>query len=72
MIDRGLVSAGYTYLLLDDGWAAFRDENGLQQANSTRFPSGIPELTAYAHSRGLKVGIYRSVLHVHYVLIKEC
>ncbi|KAF3008309.1 hypothetical protein E8E14_006230 [Neopestalotiopsis sp. 37M] len=61
MIDRGLVAAGYNYLLLDDGWAAYRDENGLQQANATRFPDGIVGITDYAHERGLKVGIYRFV-----------
>lgn len=61
MIDRGLVAAGYNYLLLDDGWAAYRDESGLQQANSTRFPDGIVGITDYAHERGLKVGIYRFV-----------
>ncbi|ETS86073.1 hypothetical protein PFICI_04098 [Pestalotiopsis fici W106-1] len=58
LIDHGLVTAGYNYLLLDDGWAAYRDENGLQQANSTRFPSGIVGITDYAHERALKVGIY--------------
>ncbi|KAH8680798.1 glycoside hydrolase superfamily [Xylariales sp. PMI_506] len=58
MISKGLASAGYNYLLIDDGWAAYRDTSGRQQANATRFPSGMEGVAKYAHARGLKVGIY--------------
>ena len=35
-----------------------RDSEGRLQADSTRFPHGIPWLADYMHSRGLKLGIY--------------
>lgn len=59
MLQKGLLAAGYSYLLLDGGWSSFRDENGLQQANATRFPDGISSIADYAHDRGLRLGIYR-------------
>jgi hypothetical protein len=45
---------------MDEGWqAATRDSTGRQQANSTKFPSGLSSLASYVHSLGLKIGIYR-------------
>lgn len=36
-----------------------RDSYGQLVANRTRFPSGIPALADYLHSKGLKLGIYQ-------------
>jgi hypothetical protein len=60
LVSSGLAKAGYEYLILDEGWQALtRDGNGRQQANATKFPSGIPALADYVHKLGLKIGIYR-------------
>lgn len=60
LVSTGLLKAGYNYLVLDDGWQSFsRDANGRQQANSTRFPSGIKGLADRVHKMGLKLGVYR-------------
>nr|XP_006815607.1 PREDICTED: alpha-N-acetylgalactosaminidase-like [Saccoglossus kowalevskii] len=63
MIDRiasgGYKDVGYEYVNLDDCWMSHeRDENNRLTANSTRFPNGIKSLADYAHSKGLKLGIY--------------
>eukprot|EP01120_Amphizonella_sp_Union-15-10_P005007 TRINITY_DN15748_c0_g1_i1.p1 TRINITY_DN15748_c0_g1~~TRINITY_DN15748_c0_g1_i1.p1 ORF type:complete len:414 (-),score=38.31 TRINITY_DN15748_c0_g1_i1:152-1393(-) len=58
MISNGLVSLGYNHILLDDCWAGPRLENHTITADQTRFPSGIPALADYLHSRGLKLGLY--------------
>jgi hypothetical protein len=61
MRDRGLLAAGYTYLNVDDCWAAVdRDAEGRLQANATSFPSGMGALGSYLHERGLRFGIYSS------------
>ena len=59
MISSGMRDAGYTYVNLDAGWAAGRDSHGKPIASPNKFPSGIANLSAYLHSRGLKFGIYR-------------
>lgn len=58
MVSKGLVDAGYEYIVIDDGWQIARDENGKIIADSTRFPEGIKFLADYIHSKGLKFGIY--------------
>ena len=56
---NGMRAAGYTWLLLDDGWAASsRLPNGSLAANAAAFPSGIASLVSYAKTRGLDVGLY--------------
>lgn len=60
LASSGLAKAGYEYVILDEGWQALtRDGNGRQQANATKFPSGITALADYIHKLGLKIGIYR-------------
>src|SRR5581483_7532859 len=56
----GLRAAGYQYVDIDDGWASSRDSNGVIQAYSIsgKFPHGIPWLSDYVHSLGLKLGVY--------------
>jgi len=58
IVELGLNKLGYTYVNLDDCWAAGRDERGVLYADKVRFPSGIGSLSNYIHSKGLKFGIY--------------
>jgi hypothetical protein len=56
---NGMRAAGYVYVNLDDNWmASTRDGNGNLQADPSKFPSGIKSLADYAHSKGMKLGIY--------------
>ena len=43
---------------LDDCWQVTRDAQGIIQPDPTAFPSGIPALADYIHSRKLKFGLY--------------
>jgi len=59
MISSGMKDAGYTYLVLDDGWMAMeRDNNGNLVPDPKKFPGGIKTLIDYVHSKGLKFGLY--------------
>ncbi|XP_004700751.1 alpha-N-acetylgalactosaminidase [Echinops telfairi] len=62
MADRlaqdGWRDLGYKYLNIDDCWIGGRDNQGNLVADPKRFPNGIPFLADYAHSLGLKLGIY--------------
>ncbi len=58
-VSQGLKEAGYTYIVMDDGWMAKeRDAKGNLVADPQKFPSGIKALADYVHSKGLKLGIY--------------
>jgi len=55
----GLKDAGYQYVVIDDLWEADRrDAHGRLRWDESKFPSGIPALADYMHSKGLKFGIY--------------
>src|SRR5215212_11353417 len=42
MISTGMKDAGYTYLVLDDGWMAMeRDSSGNLVADPVKFPHGL-------------------------------
>jgi alpha-galactosidase len=58
MVSTGLRDAGYQYLNLDDCWQVKRNKMGEIIEDKDRFPSGIKSLSEYAHSKGLKFGIY--------------
>jgi len=59
IISSGMKEAGYTYIVLDDGWMAKeRDANGNLVADPQKFPSGMKALADYIHSKGLKFGLY--------------
>jgi alpha-galactosidase len=73
MVESGLISHGWTYINIDDFWEnhiptnnkdvqdlvkPFRDEKGFIVPN-VRFPD-MKGLADYAHSRGLKIGLYSS------------
>lgn len=59
MEEKGLIEAGYTYLVIDDLWHAdARGEGGETLENPTKFPSGMKASADYVHSKGMKFGIY--------------
>ena len=59
IVASGMRDAGYTYLVLDDGWMAKeRDSNGNLVPDPKKFPQGIKVLVDYVHSKGLKFGLY--------------
>jgi alpha-galactosidase len=57
-VDLGLKDAGYSYINLDDCWQISLDDDGYIQEDPDAFPSGIPALSDYVHSLGLKFGLY--------------
>lgn len=73
IVSKGLRDVGYNYIVIDDSWekgrvklpylpdmveVTGRDEKGRLICNPVTFPSGIKFLADYAHSKGLKFGIY--------------
>jgi len=60
MVESGMAAAGYNYIVIDDGWASYRDVQGNIQPDSIKFPSGIKYIADYVHNKGLKFGIYSS------------
>ena len=60
MVSSGMKDAGYTYLVLDDGWMDMhRDpKTGNLFPDPGKFPHGLKGLIDYVHSKGLKFGLY--------------
>lgn len=58
LIQTGLAEYGYTYLNIDDGFFGGRAADGTLLFHTERFPNGIKAIADYAHSLGLKAGIY--------------
>lgn len=58
MVEKGLKSAGYKYINIDDGFFGIRDKNGNMEGNKKRFPNGLKCVSDHIHSLGLKAGIY--------------
>ena len=58
LISTGLAECGYTYLNIDDGFFGGRSDDGNVLFHKERFPNGIKTIADYAHSKGLKAGIY--------------
>jgi alpha-galactosidase len=59
MVKSGMRDAGYTYLVLDDGWMSKeRDNDGNLVADPVKFPNGIKHVADYVHTKGLKFGLY--------------
>lgn len=59
LVSSGMRDLGYNRLMIDDCWAAHtRDSQDNLQPDPTRFPSGIPALVEYVHSKGLLIGLY--------------
>ena len=58
-IEKGLADYGWAYVNIDDGWEAeHRNADGTITPNE-KF-GNMKELSDYAHSKGLKLGIYSS------------
>ena len=58
LVASGMNKAGYTYIIVDEGWSSYRDAHGKITGNA-RFPD-MKALADYVHSKGLKIGIYSS------------
>ena len=59
MVASGMKDAGYTYIVLDDGWMTHeRDINGNLVPDPEKFPGGMKALADYVHGKGLKFGLY--------------
>ena len=58
LISTGLSKYGYEYFNMDDGFFGGRGEDGILKFHKNRFPNGIKVVADYAHSLGLKAGIY--------------
>lgn len=60
MVSSGMRDAGYTYLVLDDGWMANERDSvtGNLVPDPKKFPNGMKVLVDYVHSKGLKFGLY--------------
>lgn len=59
IVASGMRDAGYTYIVLDDGWMAKeRDSQGNLVPDPEKFPHGIKALADYIHAKGLKFGLY--------------
>ena len=57
--NNGMLSAGYEFFALDDGWQGPRLSDGSITANSSAFPSGTLEpLGASVKGLGLSLGVY--------------
>jgi alpha-galactosidase len=55
LVSSGMKDAGYTYLVIDDGWEAkTRDEKGNLVADPEKFPNGMKAVSDYVHAKGLK------------------
>ncbi len=57
-VNEGLQDAGYNYIVIDDLWEADERINDRLTWDTAKFPHGIKPLADYAHSKGLKFGIY--------------
>jgi alpha-galactosidase len=60
LVSSGMQMVGYEYVNIDDCWMDGRDSNNKLRWNSSKFPSGIPALADYVHTKGLKLGIYET------------
>lgn len=59
MVSKGLLSAGYNRVNIDDCWMAdSRTDEGKLTWNETLFPKGLPWLGKYLKEKGFHFGIY--------------
>ena len=58
MRQKGLLTAGYKYINIDDGYFGGRDSQGNLLIHPTRFPNGMKPVVEYIHKLGMKAGIY--------------
>lgn len=59
MVEEGLRDAGYNYVVIDGGWRDTKlGPDGALLPHPVKFPNGIKPLAAYAHSKGMKLGVH--------------
>ncbi len=60
MVEKGLLAAGYEYLVIDDCWSLKQRDpkTGRLVADPEKFPNGMKAVADYVHSKGLKFGMY--------------
>ena len=59
MVSLGLVSRGFTYLVIDDCWQApWLDPQGRLVPDHHAFPDGLRVVADYLRQRGLRLGLY--------------
>lgn len=63
IIDQGYSALGYNNVNIDDCWAEKERDNHTKRMvpDKKRFPNGIHSLVKYAHSKGVKLGIYTDI-----------
>lgn len=60
MVELGLLSAGYQYLVIDDCWSELERDpvTGRIVPDHIKFSNGMRAVSDYVHSKGLKFGMY--------------
>lgn len=61
LVDKGLVKAGYKYLVLDDGWGTSNDNSRTDKENLKVNTSKFADMRAFAttiNDMGLRLGLY--------------
>ena len=58
MARNGMRAAGYSYVILDDGWQGSRTAGGQLTADPQLFPCGIKRLADFVHREGFDFGLY--------------
>ncbi len=61
MVELGLDTLGYRYLVLDDGCYHPVRVDGKLKNEPGKFPGGFRELGEYIHKKGLKFGMYNDI-----------
>ncbi len=60
MVEKGLVDAGYEYLVIDDCWSKRQRDPETDRivADPVKFPKGMKDVSDYVHGKGMKFGMY--------------
>ena len=60
MVEKGLLDAGYEYLVIDDCWSEKQRDPVTDKIVplKSKFPNGMKAVSDYVHSKGLKFGMY--------------
>ncbi len=60
MVEKGLLKAGYEYLVIDDCWSERKRDPQTDRIipDHEKFPNGMKAVSDYVHSKGLKFGMY--------------
>jgi hypothetical protein len=69
-----IMTSFFSVVNLDDCWQYSRDAQGTIQADPNTFPSGIPALADYIHSKKLKFGLYSGTEQIlfMYSFVQSC